>query len=454
MHNDLVESIGTLLTNEYGRDYPLARLLKKGVAVHHAGLSDDVRLMIEALAELGELRHIVATTTLAQGINFPISNVVLGSYQYPYGVTMPTEDFWNIAGRAGRINQGQPGVILLAAHDDEREVALRKYLTSATLDLNSVLISMVEEALKKYPTLDLAKLSFMGDWSSFVQFITHTYRMVGAEEFSIRVEQVLRGTLGFQELRNSKPAWADALVQSVRAYASQLAGKQISLVDSTGFSWESVRATLSRMSDNGIGDQLLGDELFSGRSATLRNAIGVLLKIPELREQLVDRLDATESQGDFLSRVVKDWVGGMQLGDIADNHFSTASDGQPRSHTDALTHCCQRLFGSILPTVSWGLSALQTLAMARRSDDELSAYSQDVPSYVYYGVHTREAVALRLFGVPRVAAIALARTRSDGRGTNELRQFLATSKPTDWTAALGGIGQSYYTAWKLVEPAS
>lgn len=452
VQDDLVDSIGDLLADEYGQDYPLARLLRKGVAVHHAGLSDDVRLMIEALAERGTLRHIVATTTLAQGINFPISNVVLGSYQYPYGVTMPTEDFWNIAGRAGRANHGQPGVVLLAAHNAEREAALREYLDSAAVKLSSTLVAMVEEALTKRQGLDLARLSFIGKWSSFVQFVTHTYRVVGAEEFSVRVEQVLRGTLGFRELRASQPAWADALVQSVQAYTSHLLGKPISLVDSTGFSWESVNATLARMTDRGLGDQLLGDELFSQRSAALSEAIGVLLQVPELREQLVERLDPAEFEGEFLSRVVKDWVRGMSLSDLAGNYFAASSDGKPRDRTQALTHCCQRLFGSILPTVSWGLSALQALAMAGRSDEAMTAHSRDIPSYVYYGVDTREAVAFRLFGVPRAAALALARTVGEGRATEELRQFLATSSPSDWTNALGEIGESYYDAWQLVEP--
>ncbi|MCY3849377.1 MAG: DEAD/DEAH box helicase [Acidimicrobiaceae bacterium] len=452
VQDDLVESVGNLLADEYGQDYPLARLLRKGVAVHHAGLSDDVRLMIEALAERGILRHIVATTTLAQGINFPISNVVLGSYQYPYGEPMPPEDFWNIAGRAGRTNHGQPGVILLAAHDAEREATLRAYLASAAEELNSTLIAMVEEALERFGELDLARLSFMGSWSSFVQFITHTYRIVGAEEFSVRVEQVLRGTLGFRELRASQPAWADALVQSVQVYTSRLSGKAISLVDSTGFSWESVSATLSRMSESGVGEQLLSDELFAKRSTALGDAIGVLLRVPELREQLVERLDPAEFEGDFLSRVVKDWVGGMPLGDLAENYFTTSQDGNQRDHTEALTRCCQRLFGSILPTVSWGLSALQALALAGRTDEVVTAHSRDVPSYVYYGVDTREAVALRLFGVPRTAALALARTLGEGRGTEELREFLSTSSPDDWTGALGAIGQSYYDVWRLVEP--
>ena len=438
VQDDLLEAVGNLLEDEYGQDYPLARHLRKGVAVHHGGLSDDVRSMVEALAERGSLRHIVATTTLAQGINFPISNVVLGSYQYPYGVKMPTEDFWNIAGRAGRVNHGEPGVILLAAHNAEREAALREYLTLAAVDLNSTLIAMVETALKKFGRLDLARLSFMGEWSSFVQFITHTYRMVGAEEFSLRVEQVLRGTLGFRELRSNRSALADALVQSVRAYTSRLSGKPISLVDSTGFSWESVSATLARMSKGGVGDQLLGDELFAQRSEALSDAIGVLLQVPELREQLVERLGPGEFEGDFLSRVVKDWVGGMRLGDLADNYFGTASDGKRRNHTDALTHCCQRLFGSILPTVSWGLSALQILAMAGRPEEEMSTRLRDVPSYVYYGVDTREAVA---FSSLRCSESSSARTCSDvWRGTRGRRNSDSSSQPAHQAIGLTPSG--------------
>ena len=452
IQDELVVSVVNLLAHEYGADYPLARLLRRGVAVHHAGLSDDVRLMIEALAERAKLRHIVATTTLAQGINFPISNVVLASHQYPYGKSMPTEDFWNIAGRAGRVNHGQPGVILLAAHDAEREAKLRDYLASTALELNSTLIDMVKEALKLSGTLDLARLSFIGSWSSFLQFITHTYRMVGAEDFAARVEQVLRGTLGFRELRTRHPVWANALVEGVQAYVSRLSGKPISLVDSTGFSWESVSATMARMTDRGIGEQLFGSELFSERSEVLSEAIGVLLQVPELREQLAQSLDSEASGGDFLSRVVKDWVAGTPLPNLAENYFVGSSVGSRRDPTDALTRCCQRLFGSILPTVSWGLSAMQALAMSRYSEDDIPDNSRDIPSYVFYGVDSRQAVALRLFGVPRNAALGLARTHGKGRGTEDLRQFLANSSQSDWIDALGQVGHSYFNVWRLVEP--
>ena len=87
-------------------DFPLIDLLSFGVGVHHSGLSDDVRALMEWLFEANALKFLVATTTIAQGVNFPVSGVVMASHQYPYGEDMPPEDFWNVAGRAGRVSQG------------------------------------------------------------------------------------------------------------------------------------------------------------------------------------------------------------------------------------------------------------------------------------------------------------------------------------------------------------
>lgn len=79
---------------------------------------------------------LVATTTIAQGVNFPVSGVVFASHQYPYGQAMPPEDFWNIAGRAGRVDQGDLGVVALVATDETKAAALRAFVAQATGVLN------------------------------------------------------------------------------------------------------------------------------------------------------------------------------------------------------------------------------------------------------------------------------------------------------------------------------
>lgn len=457
--NEMVRTVQSFLSAEYGTEYPLVELLQRGVAVHHAGLAEDVRMMVELLAAEGSLQYVVATTTLAQGINFPIANVVMASNQYPYGEEMPPEDFWNIAGRAGRADHGQPGVVLLAAPDESQTENLTSYIYKQATALGSTLVDMVLTAIRRFGTLDLARLSFMGDWSAFVQFITHTFRVVGLSEFALQVENVLRGTLGYRHLRSEYPVAAEALLRSVRAYAEGLAGKPLALVDATGFSLESVSAALVRMHDAGIRPDIWRGDIFEEPSTDLRDAIGVLLQVPELHEQLVQRLEPSEASGDFLARVIKDWVAGRNLVDLANAYFGTTADGRSRNVTTSLTVCCQRLFGSILPAVSWGLSALQALHAGQlSSESELELDSRDLSSYVYYGVKTRNAVALRLFGVPRGAAPSLATHLSSaggdeaGNSTRDLRGALASSTENDWKNAMGDIGGAYFKAWRLLEP--
>src|SRR5690606_17160780 len=94
------------LKSEISPDFELVDMLSKGVGVHNAGLSDEARQLMEWLAEEGVLRVLCATTTVAQGINFPVSSVFMQSIYLSdgsYGRQMKPREFWNLAGRAGRI---------------------------------------------------------------------------------------------------------------------------------------------------------------------------------------------------------------------------------------------------------------------------------------------------------------------------------------------------------------
>ncbi|EAW09285.1 putative DEAD/DEAH box helicase [Aspergillus clavatus NRRL 1] len=76
----------------------LLEALKRGVGVHHAGLNRRYRQCVERLFRAGFLRVVVATGTLALGINMPCSTVVFcGDSVY-----LTALNFRQAAGRAGR----------------------------------------------------------------------------------------------------------------------------------------------------------------------------------------------------------------------------------------------------------------------------------------------------------------------------------------------------------------
>ena len=451
-----LDHIKLFLEEEMGRDFPLAEFLDYGIGVHHSGLSEDVRVLVEWLTEQGMIKVLVATTTIAQGVNFPVAGVVFASHQHPYGQDISSEDFWNIAGRAGRVDQGDLGIIALAGNNQERSEKLKEFVGQAVSELNSRLIQLVLELEDAGKLLKLESLSREPGWSSFLQYLAHTYRQIdNHEKFAAEVEQVLRGTLGFQELRKNHKEHASNLVTGVYNYIERIKGKPLKFVDATGFSWESVANTLYRLGKERITGEIWSPELFTSRRTDLQQIMGVLLEVPELSQHLKDFTRGGRKSRDTLARIISDWVQGRPLPDIAREHFK--KQDKDSDSVKIMTQCCRDIFGRITQTASWGLAALQSLTL---KDDQFESMPEseqrtfrNLPARVYYGVNSDEAVALRLLGVPRTAAAPLATTLdvAPSESLNVTREKLRTSTADTWRRALGKRGESYHRVWSIIE---
>lgn len=454
VHED-VQLVQRYLEREFGQDFELCKLLEYGVGVHHSGLSDEARVLMEWLFEQEHIKVLVATTTIAQGVNFPVSGIVMAAHQYPGPppVDMPPEDFWNLAGRAGRVDQGSVGIVALAATNDESATVLREFVEKQVLSLNSTLVAMVQEALAQWGGLQLHLLYKQPEWSAFLQYLAHTYRQIGDPlRFANQVEQVLRGTLGFQSIRRTHADWANQLVASVQAYGERIAGKSLKLVDTTGFSWESISVTLSKLADERINEDVWdAQRLFSGRTTDLQKLMGILLAVPELRKNLEAATGGRGPDGRRLAGMITDWVNGASLPDMARRHFA-----EGRNTDAALTECCKNVYGRLTQTASWGLAALQAMTLGDRFD-ELSASEQqtlrNLPARVFYGVNTDEAIALRLLGVPRGAAQPLASALADQARMPlpQIRASLSKADASVWSNAMGESGNDYFRVWKILE---
>jgi len=452
-----IELVQEFLRMEFGPSFPLTELLSYGVGVHHAGLSDDVRLLMEWLFEENELNFLAATTTIAQGVNFPVSGVVMASHQYPastapFWTDMPPEDFWNIAGRAGRISQGSVGIVTLVADNSAKADLLKRFVDEQSGDLNSALVALAIEAGELLG--DLGSIVYRHpQWSSFVQYLAHTYRQMGQPEgFADQIEQVLRSTFGFDKLRSGNAALASRLLDGVRAYAQYLArpNQPLALVDSTGFSLQSINTVLNAPGRREIhAETWNADSLFSQTNQDLQNLMGVLLGVPELRDNLKAVTGGKLPDGDKLALIIKDWVNGASIPDIASRHFMRDGDDEMK----AMTVCGQNLFGKLTQTAAWGLGALLSITGDELSEEQYESV-RNLPSRVYYGVNDDAAIALRLLGVPRAAATRLAQTMG-----NVLDEPLATVRgrlrgmdEANWRQALGEReGTVYRKVWRVLE---
>ncbi len=449
---DKTKLVQEFLKLEFSDEFPLVDLLAHGVGVHHAGLSDEVRILMERMFEEDELNFLVATTTIAQGVNFPISGVVMASHQYPYGEDMPPEDFWNIAGRTGRIGQESLGIVALVAENQEKANILREFINKQSGELNSALITLAQKAGDLLN--DLGNIVYnLPEWSAFVQYLAHTYRQMGHPEgFVNDIEQVLRNTFGFEKLRAEDSTLANRLLNGVRSYTEYLQepGQPIKLVDSTGFSLESIKAVLYEVEQAGIGrDTWNADSLFSQEDQNLQAMMGVLLRVPELRENLEAVTGGTQPDGDKLALIIKDWVNGASIKDIAERYFMDENDDV----TQAMTKCGQNLFGRLTQTTAWGLGALLSITGSDMPEDQMHTLN-NLPSRVYYGVNDDAAITLRLLGIPRSAATRLANSMEDvlDEPISNIRNRLRDMDEANWWQALGEQeGEIYRKVWRMLE---
>ncbi len=100
----------------YGKE--LARYLKHGVGVHHAGLLPKYRILVERLAQEGFLKVISGTDTLGVGVNIPIRTVLftkLCKYDGEKTAILSSRDFHQISGRAGRRGFDDKGYVVAQA---------------------------------------------------------------------------------------------------------------------------------------------------------------------------------------------------------------------------------------------------------------------------------------------------------------------------------------------------
>ncbi|MHA2424171.1 MAG: DEAD/DEAH box helicase [Candidatus Thorarchaeota archaeon] len=124
----------------------LARLIANGAAFHHAGLDNQERALVEDYFKDDLLKVIVATPTLAAGVNLPSRRVIIRDYRryepdrgsYP----IPILEYKQMAGRAGRPKYDDYGeAVLIARTEPEHDFLIDNYTLSEPEEITSKLAS-------------------------------------------------------------------------------------------------------------------------------------------------------------------------------------------------------------------------------------------------------------------------------------------------------------------------
>ena len=222
-----------VIQEEMGNESNLLDYFVHGIAVHHAQLPRRVRLAIEDAIREGAARIIVATTTLAQGVNLPIKTVVVRGLYHGHGDVISPLTFWNVCGRAGRAMKENEGQILFCSdqkatinhrrkHDQAINTVIQTLQSRTVLSALRLALQMILTRWREtHSAIDIAALSLSlaeNDVSWAIESqrqrleswldILDGHLLALTEEFEMdadspdRLQEILEGSLLFLQLRD------------------------------------------------------------------------------------------------------------------------------------------------------------------------------------------------------------------------------------------------------------
>jgi len=394
-------------------DDTLLECVKYGVAYHHSGLSALVKETIEELICKNYIKLVFATTTLAQGMNFPINTVIFDTVKFrgQKPRIFSNAEFWNIAGRAGRAYKDKEGYIILSYANSSKETIMnvKRYIK---MDLEEV-ISSLNVFFSGNNQLsfdyDFFRDSHNVPVLNLLQYINHILNI--GYDYNINLSDMakLRTILNDSFLYHSlskQDGYINAqrkLNTFVTQYVQHINEKKkedLAEADKLGISdisYSKVKSMVGAFVKN-LKEQ--GDNEFKASEIILRtknferlsDIIYIISKIPEIN---IEMHEHGKFDPQSIAILLLGWVNGESIMNIA-----AKIRRENQSMQDAVEICNRYLNSQMKSYMPWGINIYQKLSYDLDSDS-----AKLLPSYIYYGVSEKDAVIVSKAGVPRFAAM-------------------------------------------------
>lgn len=153
----------------------LTNFVKKGIAFHHAGLVNKQRELVEENFKNNKIKVIIATPTLAYGVNLPAHTVIierLNRYTDKGMVEIPVLEYKQMSGRSGRPKYDKEGTVIIKANKAKEKHIREKYINGKPEDIESYILA---EPNLRFHTLSL--ISEISEVDEIVKFFDMTFGM-------------------------------------------------------------------------------------------------------------------------------------------------------------------------------------------------------------------------------------------------------------------------------------
>ncbi|WP_370334511.1 DEAD/DEAH box helicase [Parvularcula marina] len=232
-----------LATLNLGADQDVTQASALGILAHHGNTPHGLRLAVEHAMKEGHAKFVICTSTLAQGVNFPIRYLIVTATQQGKE-KIKVRDFHNLMGRAGRAGMHTEGSVIFSAPSiyDQRGNGRQRWRWDATKNLLDPTRaepsrSSILDLFNEYEQTPELKLKLQIGWLNLA-FATHTD--INAIVASIKQQ------FDWVDVDTFKTFVADRAraIQSIAAYlasyvdfTSDLAGERIDELTRNTLAW-------------------------------------------------------------------------------------------------------------------------------------------------------------------------------------------------------------------------
>ncbi|MBW3569498.1 MAG: DEAD/DEAH box helicase [Gemmatimonadetes bacterium] len=155
----LLQEFSAFIAEHVHPRYLLVDSVLHGVAFHYGNMPAIVRKMIEEFFEEGRLSYLVCTSTLLHGVNLPAKNLFLldptkgRDWGTAEDIPVSALEFWNLAGRAGRLGKDFEGNVYLIdiaswqsqPLEGDKQQSVTSALTDAITTRGEELVRFIED---------------------------------------------------------------------------------------------------------------------------------------------------------------------------------------------------------------------------------------------------------------------------------------------------------------------
>jgi len=386
------QALAQLAAETVHRSYALVACARKGVAFHYSNMPTQVRQAVEQAVADGDVDYLVCTTTLLQGVNLPAKNLFLCRPEKGDHEPLESVDFWNLAGRAGRLLKEFQGNIFLVDYPNWKKKPLEQPRDATVTPAIEAGVLQGRGALMRSITPVGPEREGTGGADAVFNRLFNEHANGALDELLVRIP----GFDAAGEEAKAIKAALDVASRSIRLPAAVLRispnispHRQQALYDTLR-----AKAAASREATAALIPKHPGE----------RDAFQSYVNILELCHRMILGLPETSRLHRFLALISVFWMRGQPLPQIIYNQLRRNPESDPRKVVrDTLElvekrvrYQCLRLFSC------YGAVLVEVLRDLGR--DDLAQTLPSIPLFLEVGASDRTTLSLMGMGMMRATA--------------------------------------------------